>query len=478
MPSSDPGGGERWRTAVVWFRRDLRLHDHPALADAISRAGMVVPLFVFDDALLGGRWPAPNRVWFMDRSARLLDQALRDRGSRLHVRTGRPAEVVPRFAAEVGADVVLVSRDYGPYARLRDGQVGKALESDGRSLRARRGILVHEPEEVISAAGGPFSVFTPFHRAWRQLPLRDALDAPRSIDLPGSADPGTWPSSADLRVPERPPADLPEPGEEAARDRLGRWLRSGLDDYHSRRDDLAADGTSRLSQDLHWGLLSPLEVYRRAKREGRGPAAYCRQLVWREFYHHVLWHRPGVTRGPYLAQFEGMAWSEDEDDFQAWCAGSTGYPVVDAAMRQLMATGWMHNRARLIVGSFLTKDLLIDWRRGERHFMAHLTDGDLANNNGGWQWVASTGTDPQPYFRIFNPVLQAERFDPNGAFVRRWVPELEGVPLARLHEPWKMSGDEQRAAGCVIGRDYPSPIADHAEARQRALAAYSAVRNG
>ena len=468
---SDIRTPRRWPTAVVWFRRDLRVHDHPALLDAVEHADHVYPLFVFDEPLLSGRWPAPNRISFMRDSAMELDGALRAMGSRLHVRLGRPAEAVAAFAREVGADAVLVSRDYGPYARSRDGEVAAALAEDGRTFHARRGLLVHEPEDVLTQGGERFSVYSPFRRAFERLERREPLAAPSRIPTPQDAAVGEWPSLARLTT-GTPAAGLIAPGETAARERLAAWADGGLREYHARRNDLSADGTSRLSQDLHWGLLSGAEVYDRCGGPGRGPETFRNELTWREFYTHLLWHEPSVTREPLSPPYETAPWQDDPDGLSAWKDGRTGYPIVDACMRQVQELGWMHNRGRLIVASFLTKDLLIDYREGERHFMWHLTDGDLANNNGGWQWTASVGTDRQPIFRIFNPTLQATRFDPAGEFVRRWVPELAGVPRESIHEPWRMSPEVQERVGCVIGRDYPAPIVDHAQARARALDAF------
>ena len=271
-------------------------------------------------------------------------------------------------------------------------------------------------------------------------------------------------------------ASIPVPGERAARARLDRWLADGIDRYAETRDRPDLEGTSRLSADLHIGSLSPLEVFERSIGTGDGRRVFRNELVWREFYAHVLFHRPAVRHAAFRPEFDRVVWSTDHSGIEAWRSGRTGYPFVDAAMRQLLATGWMHNRARMVVASFLTKDLLVDWRVGEAHFMRHLVDGDVASNNGGWQWSASTGTDAQPYFRVFNPVTQGRRFDPDGAYVRRWVPELAEVPTSRIHAPWEMTVVESEAARCRIGVDYPGPIVVHAEARARALAAYEAAR--
>ena len=466
-------------TAIVWFRRDLRVHDHPALTAALEAADEVVPLFVFDEPLLAGRWPSANRTWFMRQSVAALSASLAARGAGVRIVSGRPADVVPAFAREVGAGEVYVTRDAAPYGRRRDRAVADRLAADGIAFRPKRGLYVHEPDEVAKADGGPFTVYSPYRRAWQALDRRSVLPAPDRIAGPRGA--GADRSRPDP-VPDVPPptADrtlVPAPGEPAARDRLERWLDGPIDGYSASRNRLDQDGTSRLSQDLRWGLLSPTEVVERASGAGEGRRIFVQELIWREFYAHVLWHHPRVLREPFQRAFADLAWADDDAGLRAWAEGRTGYPIVDAAMRQLRASGFVHNRARMIAASFLTKDLLLDYRLGEAEFMRHLTDGDVASNNGGWQWTASTGTDPQPYFRIFNPVLQAKRFDPDGGYVRRWVPELAAVPTSRIHEPWTMTAAEQAQARCRIGTAYPAPIVDHAAARERALAVFTAGKD-
>jgi deoxyribodipyrimidine photo-lyase len=466
-------------TAIVWFRRDLRVHDHPALTAALEAADEVIPLFVFDEPLLAGRWPSANRTWFMRESVAALSASLDARGAGLRIVTGRPADVVPAFAREVGAGEVYVTRDAAPYGRRRDRAVADRLTTDRIAFRPKRGLYVHEPDEVAKADGGPFMVYSPYRRAWQALDRRPVLPAPDRIAGPRGA--GADRSRPDP-VPDVPPptadrALVPAPGEAAARDRLERWLDGPIDSYSASRNRLDQDGTSRLSQDLRWGLLSPTEVAERASGAGEGRRIFVQELIWREFYAHVLWHHPRVLREPFQPAFADLAWADDDAGLRAWAEGRTGYPIVDAAMRQLRASGFVHNRARMIAASFLTKDLLLDYRLGEAEFMRHLTDGDVASNNGGWQWTASTGTDPQPYFRIFSPVLQAKRFDPDGGYVRRWVPELAAVPPSRIHEPWTMTAAEQAQARCRIGTEYPAPIVVHAAARERALAAFTAAKD-
>ena len=470
------------RTALLWYRRDLRLHDHPALHAAVSAADRVVPVVVLDPGLLAGRWPAPNRVHFMLGSLAALRDDLAARDVPLVVLRGRPAEVLPGLAALLGARDVFATRDVSPYARTRDGAVGAALDAVDATLHLRGGALVAEPEEITGAEGRPLTVFTPYFRRWERIARRDVLPVPHGLRgiapdaaarLPGVVgrpDPGSVVLTAN-------PALLPVPGEAAARARLAAWASDArLAGYAVGRDRLGMEGTSRLSADLRWGLVSPLAVLDATDGPGDGRAAFARELAWRDFYAQVLWHHPHVTRGAFQPAFDGVPWRAEPGAFDAWRQGRTGYPVVDAAMRQLAASGWMHNRARMIAASFLAKDLLIDWRRGERHFMEHLVDGDVAANNGGWQWAAGTGTDAQPYFRVFNPVAQGERHDPDGSFVRRWIPELAGVPDRFVHAPWTMPPGVQATSGCVVGRDYPAPIVDHAMARARALAAYASIR--
>jgi deoxyribodipyrimidine photo-lyase len=487
----NPPGGRRAAPTVVWFRRDLRVHDHPALTSAAAR-GPVAPLFVLDPTLLRGRFASPNRVWFLLGALEALHAALVERGAGLAVRVGRPVEVVPAFAIALGATAVEVSRDYTPYGRRRDRAVAAALGDDGIEFHARRGVLVHEPEEVHRADGRPFWVFTPFLRRWEAIPDRDVLPAPIAIE-PADASPTSpggvrdRPEVARLAIPA-PTAHVAfaaTPGEPAARERLERWLDAGPDHgpaaYAATRDRLAdPQATSGLGPDLRFGLLSPVEVAARALAvdgAGDGSRRFVSELAWRDFYAHVLWHEPRLANEAVQPTLADAIWPGNADDADTWRAGRTGYPIVDAAMRQLAATGFMPNRARMIVASFLTKDLLIDWRVGEAHFMHHLIDGDPASNLGGWQWSASVGTDAQPWFRVFNPVTQGERFDPEGAYVRSWLPELARVPAARVHAPWTMTDDEQAVARCRIGTDYPAPIVDHAAARARALDWFASVRS-
>jgi deoxyribodipyrimidine photo-lyase len=455
-------------TAVLWYRRDLRIHDLPALNHAVERYDRVIALYVVDDALLSGRHASANRAWFLRHALDALHAELQSRNSRLTVLRGDPRRLVPAFAADIRAQAIIVSRDYGPYGRRRDAGIEAAASAAGILFEAGRGLLVHEPSEVTRNEGGAYAVFSPFHRRWEALPVRQVLPAPEEIPSIASLRSPSGGTPAEVLGDPRPtaePAFLLEPGEPAARRRLEAWADSGaLGEYDIARDRLAAGGTSRLSQDLRWGTLSPVEVVSRCDGSGAGPTRFRSEIAWRDFYAHLLFHEARVAREAYRRDLDDVAWESDENVIDAWRAGRTGYPIVDAAMRQLRATGWMHNRARMIVASFLTKHLGVDWRIGEAHFMEHLVDGDPASNNGGWQWAASTGTDPQPYFRIFNPILQGRRHDPDGDYVRRWVPELAGITGGDVHEPPNGS--------------YLPRIVDHASARARALAEYAERRSG
>ena len=454
-------GSTRWDTAIVWFRRDLRVADHPALADALAHARTVVPLFVLDRGLLAAA--APARRWFLHHTLAALDGELRARGSGLLLRSGPAERVVAEVAREFGADVVLATRDVTPFSHRRDRAVGAALEVDGRKLALRPGLLLTEPESLRTASGKPYAVFTPFWRALRPADRRRLEPAPGHIPTPEEV----ISQHAQLPLEPAPLPGLPEAGEQAAQQRLAAWTGGGLGAYGTQRDGLDGTGSSHLGADLHFGTLSPLQVETAAAASGEDAEPFMRQLGWREFYHHLLFHErsgDGGTTNPLEAAFR-----PEQDDplaVEAWRTGRTGVPAVDAGMRQLVTTGWMSNRARLVVASYLTRQLLTDHRVGERFFLRHLVDGDVANNRGGWRWVAGVGADAQPWFRIFNPVRQGQRFDPEGTWVRRWLPELRDVDDRWVHSPWEAPSPPP---------DYPRPIVDLAEGRARALAAFKAA---
>lgn len=468
-------------TAIWWIRRDLRLTDNQALAAALAASDQVIPVFILDPALLASPFTGDKRLAFLFDGLRSLAADLQQRGSRLIVRQGAPTAELAHLLAETGAEVIFAEGDVTPFARRRDDQVKAQLP-----LRLTRGLTAQRPSAVVKDDGAPYTVFTPFSKRWLSLPLpleADLLPAPERIRTPSDL-----PS---LAIPAEPalPASVPFPAGEAEALRRLEAFTSGADAaitrYRDDRNRPDLEGTSRLSPYLRFGMISARQAVaasRTARQAARtsdacyGADTWLSELIWREFYVSILYHFPHVRSGSFQRHYQNIPWANDASDFAAWCAGRTGYPIVDAAMRQLVQTGWMHNRPRMIVASFLVKDLLIDWRWGERFFMQHLLDGDPANNNGGWQWTAGVGTDAAPYFRVFNPVTQGQKFDPNGDYVRRWVPELARVPVKFIHEPWVMPASEQRRAGCVVGSDYPTPIIDHAFARERTLTAYAQAK--
>lgn len=466
--------------AILWYRRDLRVHDLPALAAAMRDGGDdgVVPVFCFDDALLQGRFASARRTWFLLETLQALDERWHDLGGRMWWRRGDPARELAAVCELTGATAVHATEDFSGFARNRDERVRAALQEAGADLTLHPGIAIASDLGALrTKSGTPHIVFTPFSKVWGAQERRDLLTPPPSVHTP-RGDRGQLPSLSDLGFD---PADAkvddpPQAGEIAGVAAAKAWVKRGLAEYGDRRSDLAA-ATSRLSAYLHLGAVSPLLVERlTVEHGGPGSATFRSELAWRDFYLQVQLNFPHVAQLEFQEKYRKLSWEHDDDALKAWQDGQTGYPVVDAAMRELAATGFMHNRARMVVASFLTKDLHLNWREGERWFMHHLLDGDLASNNGGWQWTASTGTDPAPYFRrMFNPTLQQKKFDPTGRYVRRWCPELAGVPDKRLAEPWTMTPAEQEDAGCVIGRDYPAPIVDHGEERQHAVQRYQAV---
>jgi deoxyribodipyrimidine photo-lyase len=460
-------------SSLLWLRRDLRLCDHPALNAAASAETMTVA-FCFDEQLLGGRHRSGPRTQFMLESLTELGDRLKDRGSHLFVLAGDPATELRQLADRVKATHVHFSADVGPFARRRQREVKDAMGELGAEVIAHPGLFcVDALRDIRTGAGEPYTVFTPFHRNWLTRPRRNVLGLPTELPPPGTIRGfGRLPSLQSLGLEQEVSEPMPG-GESAARTALKRFLDGRVAGYAEHNNTLTGESVSRLSPYLHFGCLSPRDVEDRLGRSD-SEQAFRRQLCWRDFYAHVLGHFPHNAREEFQEKFRGtLDWVDSDTRFDAWRDGRTGYPVVDAAMRQLLREGWMHNRARLIVGSFLTKDLGIDWRLGERWFMRLLLDGDQASNNGNWQWIASVGVDPQPPSRrMFNPTLQQQKFDPDGAYVREYVPELRDVPDQYLREPWTMPAEVQERAGCRIGHDYPEPIVDHAEARREALDRY------
>ncbi|MBJ7470025.1 MAG: deoxyribodipyrimidine photo-lyase [Solirubrobacteraceae bacterium] len=466
--------------AILWYRRDLRVHDLPALAAALSDgadAG-VVPVFCFDDALLHGRFASARRTWFLLQTLQALDARWHELGGRVWWRRGNPAQELADVVRLTGATAVHASEDFSAFARARDERVARQLSDVGAELTLHPGVAISSDLGALrTKAGKPHIVFTPFSKVWGAQERRELVKTPTQLHTPPGKR-GALPSLEDLGFDPADAAveDPPQAGEVAGVAAAKSWSQQGLAEYEERRSDLAAV-TSRLSAHLHYGSVSPLLVERMTlDQPGPGSQTYRSELAWRDFYLQVLLQFPYVARQEFQEKYRALSWEDDPEALERWKAGQTGYPVVDAAMRELAATGFMHNRARMIVASFLTKDLHLNWREGERWFMQQLLDGDLASNNGGWQWTASTGTDPAPYFRrMFNPTLQQQKFDTSGRYVRRWCPELAQVPAKRLAEPWKMSPAEQRQAGCIIGTDYPEPMVDHAEERRHAVERYQAV---
>jgi deoxyribodipyrimidine photo-lyase len=442
------------RCAVALFTRDLRVHDNPMLAEAARHAEHVVPLFVLDDALV--RSSGANRLAFLAGALADLRTSLRKLGADLLVRRGDPVEEALRVAEATCADAVFTGADGSGYAQRRETRLERECGRARLALQLGNTAAVVPPGELAPADRDHYRVFTPYWRRWREQPIRTPVEPPARLRLPQSLEPGPLPSAADLTA-QAPSPTLPRPGESEGRRRLESFLAVGLHDYGEGRDDLARDRTSRLSPYLHFGCVSAAEVLARADAAGPVAEPFVRQLCWRDFYLQLLAANP-TTPADDLHPRPG-GWSDDDEAFERWRDGETGYPIVDAAMRQLRTEGWLHNRARLIVASFLTKTLGIDWRRGAHVFSDLLVDGDLASNVGNWQWVAGTGVDTRPS-RVFNPIAQAKRVDPSGAYVRRHVPELAEIEGAAVHEPW-------RAPLARSAPDYPERIVDYAEATSR-----------
>jgi deoxyribodipyrimidine photo-lyase len=448
--------------AMVLFTRDLRVHDNPTLHGAAGDAERVLPVFVLDESILGSGYLAPNRTSFLVEALRDLDQSLKRLGSDgLVVRRGDTAREVAALAEEAGARTVHLSGDWSAHARRRERELRRALTGTDLVVHEET-LVVVPPGELTPKGKDHFAVFTPYYRRWVEHRRRPVLTTPERLVSPSGVTQGRIPAADELCAGERAP-DLPDGGESAGRARVLEWLDRAVPAYADHHDDLAGDDTSRASPYLHVGCLSPAELVAAAGRS-RGAEAFVRQLAWRDFNLQLLAARPDIASADLHDR--GDRWRRDDDDLSAWKDGRTGFPIVDAAMRQLRQEGWMHNRARLIAASFLTKTLYLDWREGARHFLRHLVDGDIANNQLNWQWVAGTGSDTRPN-RVLNPLRQAERYDPRGDYVRRYVPELATVDGTAVHTPWKLP-EEVRAE-----LDYPEPIVDLAEGRQRFLTARS-----
>lgn len=460
---------------ILWFRRDLRCGDHPAVAAAVRDAGDdgVVGAFCLDPALLASAGAV--RRAYLARLLGSLDEAL---GGRLVLVDGAPADVLPRLVAATGAGTVHVSADHGPYGAARDRRTGDAIRAAGARFVASGSPYAIAPGTVRTTSGTGYARFTPFWRSWRAHGWPPPVVTPEVSWCPIPDGVGAQPSAvlgtlAPAGVQERVDAAIDAAGgvgETAALDRLDVFLAERIDDYDTARDRPGLDATSHLSADLRWGTIHPRTILARLA-EGPGAEVFAKELCWREFYADVLHRRPESAHRSLDPRTSTLRWDDGaaaDERFDRWRAGRTGYPLVDAGMRQLLAEGWMHNRVRMVTASFLVKDLHLDWRRGAQHFLDHLIDGDLASNQHGWQWTAGTGTDAAPFFRIFNPVAQSRRFDPDGTYLRRYLPELRGVAADAIHEPWRAPGGPPEG--------YPAPIVDHAEERAEALARYAETR--
>jgi len=477
--------------SLVWFRNDLRLEDNPALAAACANGAPVIPVFVWSPQEEAPWAPGAASRWWLHQSLSRLDESLRDRGLRLVLRRGPALAALRALRAESGAGAVFWNRRYEPVARQHDTEIEATLGAEGAPVESCNSALLFEPGAIRTKADKPFQVFTPFWRACLTAPPpRPPLPTPKRLRAPTR-----WPKS--LRLEELgllPKIDWAaglrrswQPGEIGAVEGLERFVDEALLSYGDGRDRPDAELTSRLSPHLHFGEIGPRQVWQavqaracdeRATGWSRAAEVHLRQLGWREFAHQLLFHFPHTAELPLRPEFQAFPWDDDEHALRAWQQGRTGYPLVDAGMRELWTTGWMHNRVRMLAASFLVKDLLLPWQSGAAWFWDTLVDADLANNTLGWQWTAGCGADAAPYFRIFNPVGQGEKFDPQGDYVRRWVPELAGLPARWIHQPWLAPPAVLATAGVEIGCSYPAPIVDHGAARRRALAALAKIKKG
>ncbi len=474
--------------SIYWFRRDLRISDNSALAACILASNGVIPVYIHCDES-GLELPSGASDWWLHQSLSSLSRELELRGSRLIIRQGSPADVLTELCTECGASSVYSSERVEPAARVNEADVEVALAARGVTYRAILNGLLWHPSDALNNAGKAFQVFTPF---WKAL-QRTVLPPPAPIIMPAQINPPVnvvWPVSiplSNLNLLSNSGWDTEfykqwQPGEAGARASLNRFLESSIDYYPEQRDFPAAKGVSRLSPHLAFGEISPAQIIRGIYQRRGGPpittdaeTAYVRQIAWREFAAHLLWHFPHTLKSPLRQEYDKFPWQPDDASLIAWQTGNTGYPMVDAGMRELWATGWMHNRVRMLVASFLVKHLLIDWKEGASWFWDTLVDADPANNTLGWQWTAGCGADAAPYFRIFNPVLQGQRFDPDGSYIRKWIPEISSLAAVYIHQPWMAPQSVLAACGIQLGATYPYPIVDHNEARQRALQSLAVI---
>jgi deoxyribodipyrimidine photo-lyase len=474
---------------IVWFRQDLRLQDNPALIAALKSGGPVLPVYILDEATEGDWPPGGASRWWLHHSLARLDASLRERGSRLLLAKGDSGAVLRSLLKQSGASAVNWNRRYEPAIIARDKKLKAALLAEGITVTSFNAALLFEPHTVRNKAGGPFQVFTPFWRHCLALPVA----APEKLPAGDFSSPAKWPATVPLAELGLLPAikwdsglaAAWQPGEAAGLKRLRKFATAAMSGYGDERNLPAIDGTSALSPYLHFGEIGPRQIWAAVRAQSketgvfpanRGAQVFLNEVGWREFAHHLLFHFPQTPARPLREDFAAFPWQRNTRQLRSWQKGLTGYPIVDAAMRQLWATGWMHNRVRMIVASFLVKHLRISWQEGAAWFWDTLVDADLANNTLGWQWSAGCGADAAPYFRVFNPILQGAKFDPDGAYVRRWVPELDRLPTKFIHEPWEAPMDVLAEAALILGRDYPQPIVDHGEARAAALAAFKGLR--
>ncbi|MFT5468445.1 MAG: deoxyribodipyrimidine photo-lyase [Verrucomicrobiales bacterium] len=457
-----------YKTAIHWFRRDLRLNDNTALFHACKRAEDVIPVYVASDWKESHRWTGPPRQAFLCGCLESLAKSLETTGSRLIVRQGAAVEELGKLIRETKADAVFFNRDPDPFGRETERKVAELCSGFGIDLHAYKDAVLHEPDEVLNGSGAPYRVYTAYSKNWFGQPKPEPLGRPRKISTPSGIKSIGTPTLDFWKLPANQAA-IVKPGERAGRNRLKKALTGPLLEYAERRDDPSSGANSSIGPDLRFGTISVREVFhqtqqaaREAETDGRRKSLhiFLKQLAWREFYVAILGHYPNVLDESFAPQWRDVPWGDADENFKRWKQGRTGFPIVDAGMRQLLATGYMHNRVRMIVAMFLTKDLHLHWRLGEAHFMRHLVDGEIANNNGGWQWSAGTGADAAPYFRIQNPWTQTNRFDPHGEYIRAWVPELSKTDPKRFQKP--------PGAG-PIANDYPLPIVDHKTERERTL---------